>query len=319
VLREGGVRGEVEELGTDYTYTGQREESALGLMYYVARWYDPHIAHFVQADTIVPGAGNPAAWNRYAYVMYNPLKYTDPSGHRNEGVWCMNHPDDPGCQGNGKAGGGTGGSNDPITTFQFDPVLLQGGPGAVPINYSTQIEEDYDDVGLIGVSYVSPNGLIYQLEDTDVVQADPAYWRIMYGVHPWTDAPGLLNQALVWLRDNTKILKYTSGGYHLTGGGVVFDSATYGYEGYPLAFATLSIENHTRSSVMVNNLVISRNGTNAFQDFGNLDYCSLYSVIYPSSSWDYSIPIFAPGDYEVFIYLSSFDQYGMTSGDFFIP
>jgi hypothetical protein len=50
-------------------------------MYYVARWYDPHIAHFVQADTIVPGAGNPAAWNRYAYVMYNPLKYTDPSGH----------------------------------------------------------------------------------------------------------------------------------------------------------------------------------------------------------------------------------------------
>jgi RHS repeat-associated protein len=81
MLREGGVRGEVEELGTDYTYTGQREESALGLMYYVARWYDPHIAHFVQADTIVPGAGNPAAWDRYGYVMYNPVKYTDPSGY----------------------------------------------------------------------------------------------------------------------------------------------------------------------------------------------------------------------------------------------
>jgi hypothetical protein len=38
MLREGGVRGEVEELGTDYIYTGQRSEAALGLMYYVARW-----------------------------------------------------------------------------------------------------------------------------------------------------------------------------------------------------------------------------------------------------------------------------------------
>jgi hypothetical protein len=38
MLREGGVRGEVEELGTDYTYTGQREEANFGLHYYVARW-----------------------------------------------------------------------------------------------------------------------------------------------------------------------------------------------------------------------------------------------------------------------------------------
>jgi len=29
----------------------------------------------------VPGAGNPQAWNRYAYVLYNPLRYIDPSGY----------------------------------------------------------------------------------------------------------------------------------------------------------------------------------------------------------------------------------------------
>jgi RHS repeat-associated protein len=75
------VREAVGETPTDYTYTGQRSEAALGLMYYVARWYDPHIAHFVQADTIVPGAGNPAAWDRYAYVFNNPLRFTDASGH----------------------------------------------------------------------------------------------------------------------------------------------------------------------------------------------------------------------------------------------
>jgi len=69
------------ELPTDYTYTGQREAAEIGLKYYIARWYDSEIGHFIQADTIVPGAGNPLAWNRYAYVEYNPIRYTDPTGH----------------------------------------------------------------------------------------------------------------------------------------------------------------------------------------------------------------------------------------------
>jgi uncharacterized protein RhaS with RHS repeats len=34
----GGTSETAGELGTDYTYTGQRSEAALGLMYYVARW-----------------------------------------------------------------------------------------------------------------------------------------------------------------------------------------------------------------------------------------------------------------------------------------
>jgi hypothetical protein len=29
----------------------------------------------------VPGAGNPAAWDRYGYTLYNPVRYVDPSGH----------------------------------------------------------------------------------------------------------------------------------------------------------------------------------------------------------------------------------------------
>jgi hypothetical protein len=35
----------------------------------------------VQPDTIVPGASNTQALNRYSYVLNNPLKYTDPTGH----------------------------------------------------------------------------------------------------------------------------------------------------------------------------------------------------------------------------------------------
>jgi len=45
------------------------------------RWYDPALGHFAQADTIIPGAGNSSAWDRYAYTLNNPLRYTDPSGH----------------------------------------------------------------------------------------------------------------------------------------------------------------------------------------------------------------------------------------------
>ena len=38
------------------------------------------MGRFLQADTIVPGAGNPQALNRYSYVLGNPLRYIDPSG-----------------------------------------------------------------------------------------------------------------------------------------------------------------------------------------------------------------------------------------------
>ena len=52
---------------------------------FVARQYDPALGRFLQADTIVPDPGNPQSLNRYSYTLGNPLRYTDPSGHRCEG------------------------------------------------------------------------------------------------------------------------------------------------------------------------------------------------------------------------------------------
>jgi len=66
---------------TTYRFTGQRWDSGTGLYFYNARWYDPLIGRFIQADTIVPQPGNPQSLNRYAYVLNNPIKYRDPSGH----------------------------------------------------------------------------------------------------------------------------------------------------------------------------------------------------------------------------------------------
>jgi RHS repeat-associated protein len=60
-------------------YNGQRVESSLGLLFYNARFYDPYLARFIQADTIVPGGVQ--GLDRYAYVNNNPVNHTDPSGH----------------------------------------------------------------------------------------------------------------------------------------------------------------------------------------------------------------------------------------------
>ncbi|MBI5828048.1 MAG: RHS repeat-associated core domain-containing protein [Chloroflexi bacterium] len=52
-----------------------------GLNFYNARYYDSAIGRFVSADSIVPQPGGTQGFNRYAYAMGNPMKFTDPTGH----------------------------------------------------------------------------------------------------------------------------------------------------------------------------------------------------------------------------------------------
>jgi len=65
---------------TNYRFTGQRQEASFGLYFYNARWYDPAIGRFAQADTIVPGGVQ--GLDRYAYVNNSPINYIDPTGHK---------------------------------------------------------------------------------------------------------------------------------------------------------------------------------------------------------------------------------------------
>ena len=79
-------------LGTDYKFTGQREQAELGLYFYGARWFDPSLGRFTSPDTIVPtGTQGTQAWDRYAYVNNNPVRYNDPTGHM------IDQGDDGGC------------------------------------------------------------------------------------------------------------------------------------------------------------------------------------------------------------------------------
>ena len=76
-----------------------------GLMFYNARWYRSYITHFVQADTITPGGVQ--GLDRYAYTSNNPIKLSDPSGHKcvGDAAECLNDGK--------KIGGFTGGDTKP--------------------------------------------------------------------------------------------------------------------------------------------------------------------------------------------------------------
>jgi RHS repeat-associated protein len=78
----GGRRTSYGASPTDKQYTGQQLESLNGNIYhYGARMYHADIGRFISADTIVPEPGNPQALNRYSYVINNPMRYNDPTGH----------------------------------------------------------------------------------------------------------------------------------------------------------------------------------------------------------------------------------------------
>jgi RHS repeat-associated protein len=67
---------------TTYQFTGQRNESTLGLYFYNSRWFDPALGRFIQADPVVPSLTNSQALDRYAYVLNNPTNNVDPSGYK---------------------------------------------------------------------------------------------------------------------------------------------------------------------------------------------------------------------------------------------
>ena len=80
----GGSRGWTSAPTTawlDRGYTGHLHNDEVGLIYMNARYYVPSLGRFASADTIVPDPTNPQQFNRFSYVLNNPILLTDPSGH----------------------------------------------------------------------------------------------------------------------------------------------------------------------------------------------------------------------------------------------
>jgi RHS repeat-associated protein len=62
-------------------YTGHENIPEIGLVHMNGRVYDPDLGRFLSADPIIQMPGNMQSYNRYSYVLNNPLSYTDPSGY----------------------------------------------------------------------------------------------------------------------------------------------------------------------------------------------------------------------------------------------
>ena len=62
-------------------YTGKERDTAVGLDYFGARWYNPTLGRFNAIDPVDFDEANIHSFNRYAYANNNPYRYVDPDGN----------------------------------------------------------------------------------------------------------------------------------------------------------------------------------------------------------------------------------------------
>ncbi|WP_245600510.1 RHS repeat domain-containing protein [Flavobacterium daejeonense] len=81
----------------DRGYTGHEHLQSVGLIHMNGRLYDAKLHRFLQPDNYVQDPGNTQNYNRYGYVLNNPLKYIDPSGElswKSIGRWFKRNAND---------------------------------------------------------------------------------------------------------------------------------------------------------------------------------------------------------------------------------
>ena len=76
----------------DRGFTGHEHLYAFGLINMNGRMYDPQMSSFLSVDAYVQSPDNSQSFNRYAYCLNNPLKYTDPSGWQMIGGMTPSNP-----------------------------------------------------------------------------------------------------------------------------------------------------------------------------------------------------------------------------------
>ncbi len=69
-----------------YRFTQHELDAETDLYYAKARYYHPHIGRFLSNDPVAGSPNSPQSWNRYSYVLNNPVKLVDPDGKAPRGA-----------------------------------------------------------------------------------------------------------------------------------------------------------------------------------------------------------------------------------------
>lgn len=72
--------GQINPASTDRGYTGHEHLDELGFVHMNGRIYDPLLGRFLSPDPHIQDEALLQNYNRYSYVLNNPLRYTDPTG-----------------------------------------------------------------------------------------------------------------------------------------------------------------------------------------------------------------------------------------------
>jgi RHS repeat-associated protein len=87
-----GVAGRTTGMGYSVTdnvrqkFTSKERDNETGLDYFNARYYASAQGRFTSIDPLIASGrvGNPQSWNRYVYVLNNPVRLIDPNGLRDD-------------------------------------------------------------------------------------------------------------------------------------------------------------------------------------------------------------------------------------------
>jgi RHS repeat-associated protein len=119
---------------TDASFTGEDQDTTAGVYDFLYRKYDPGQSRWTSTDPAGLAAADktsPQSWNRYAYVLNNPLRLVDPQGL--DGCEDSGFDDESSCDpqgGNSGPGVSGGGTDGPCTdVFGANPFGESCTPG----------------------------------------------------------------------------------------------------------------------------------------------------------------------------------------------
>ncbi|WP_426483550.1 RHS repeat-associated core domain-containing protein [Flavobacterium sp. 2] len=139
----------------DRGYTGHEHLQSVGLINMNGRIYDPKLHRFLQPDNNIQDPFNTQNYNRYGYVMNNPLRYTDPSGE----LWNVffGYLFTAYVKGAYASGGELNPAKWKSTSFtNIAATAASLGSSTVATNFTNNYLENYNNKPALGASAVGP-------------------------------------------------------------------------------------------------------------------------------------------------------------------